>query len=122
MDKDGYLYILDRKKDMLICSGFNVYPTGDRRGPLHQPQGERGLRDRRSGRKAGRNGQGLCGVESRGDLDVRGADGFLPGAAGPYKVPKIVEFIDQLPRTPFGKPDRRALRAIDEAKRGQVHA
>jgi acyl-coenzyme A synthetase/AMP-(fatty) acid ligase len=38
----------------------------------------------------------------------------------PYKAPKIVEFIDQLPRTQFGKPDRRTLRAMEEEKRKQM--
>jgi len=37
----------------------------------------------------------------------------------PYKAPKILEFIGQLPRTPLGKPDRKALRVLDEAKRKQ---
>jgi len=38
---------------------------------------------------------------------------------GAYKAPKIVEFIGQLPRTSLGKPDRKALSALDEAKRKQ---
>ena len=47
---------------------------------------------------------------------------YKPGSVGipwkerlaPYKVPKIVQFIDQLPRTPVGKPDRKALRLMNE--------
>ncbi|HPF20276.1 MAG TPA: long-chain fatty acid--CoA ligase, partial [Syntrophomonas sp.] len=42
---------------------------------------------------------------------------FCKQQLAPYKVPKIVEFIDSVPRTSVGKPDRKALRAMEEAKR-----
>jgi long-chain acyl-CoA synthetase len=45
--------------------------------------------------------------------------GYCRQRLAPYKLPKIVEFIDQLPKTPVGKIDRKALRAFDVAKRNQ---
>jgi len=47
---------------------------------------------------------------------------FCSEKLAPYKIPKIVEFITELPRTPFGKPDRKALRAIEEEKRKKLQA
>ena len=48
MDADGFVHIVDRSKDMLLCGGFNVYPRVDRGRDLPAPCGGRGLRHRRA--------------------------------------------------------------------------
>ena len=50
MDADGFVFIVDRTKDMLLCGGYNVYPRGHRGGDLRAPFGRRSVRDRHSRR------------------------------------------------------------------------
>ena len=57
-DADGYLYVVDRKKDMIIRGGFNVYPRELEEVLLHPPGGGDGRGDRRAARSARRGGQG----------------------------------------------------------------
>ena len=47
MDEDGYFYLVDRKKDMIISGGFNVYPRTIEEAIYEHPVGRRGDRDRR---------------------------------------------------------------------------
>jgi long-chain acyl-CoA synthetase len=119
MDTDGYIYILDRKKDMIICSGFNVYPREvDEVLYTHPKVCEAcaiGVPDDKRGETVKvyvvvKSGESLAGEEL---ID------YCRQRLAPYKLPKIVEFIDQLPKTPVGKIDRKALRAFDVAKRNQ---
>lgn len=120
IDEEGYLSILDRKKDMIICSGFNVYPREiDEVLYTNQKVYEActiGVPDE----KRGETVKAYIVLKPGETMACNELTDFCQERLVPYKVPKIVEFIDQLPRTPFGKPDRRALRAIDEAKRKQL--
>ncbi len=109
VDERGYFRIVDRKKDMILVSGFNVYPNEVEDVMTQMPGvlecAAVGVADPRSGeavrlvvvRKA----------PSVTEADVRAwADANLTG----YKRPKVVEFRDELPKTPVGKILRRALR------------
>jgi long-chain acyl-CoA synthetase len=122
MDKDGYVFILDRKKDMLICSGFNVYPREIDEVLYANPKVSEACAIGVPDEKRGETVKAFVVLKAGETFTCEELVEYCQERLAPYKVPKIVEFIDQLPRTPFGKPDRRALRAIDEAKRGQVHA
>jgi long-chain acyl-CoA synthetase len=120
MDKDGYIYILDRKKDMLICSGFNVYPREIDEVLYTNPKVCEACVIGVPDEKRGETVKAYVVLKSGETLTGEELMDYCRERLAPYKVPKIVEFIDQLPRTPFGKPDRKALRAIDEAKRKQL--
>jgi len=110
MDADGYFTIVDRKKDMILVSGFNVYPNEV---------------EERIASLAGVIEVGVVGIpdEKAGEA-VRAyivADLTPPTEAqviahcretlAAYKVPKSVRFIDELPKSPIGKILRRELRA-----------
>ena len=58
-DKDGFLFIVDRKKDLIIRGGYNVYPREVEEVLYTHPQSRRGSGHRRPRRPAGRGGQGL---------------------------------------------------------------
>ena len=74
IDEDGYLFILDRKKDMAIVGGFNVYPRESRGGAV-RASGRRGSRgDRRAGQLPGRGADRLRGAAAAGCQRVRRAD------------------------------------------------
>jgi long-chain acyl-CoA synthetase len=114
MDEDGYLFILDRKKDMLICSGFNVYPREiDEVLYCHPGISEAcviGVLDE----KRGQTVKAFVVPKPGLAMTAEALTDYCKERLAPYKVPKIVEFIDQLPRTPVGKPDRKALRLMHD--------
>jgi len=124
IDEDGYLFILDRKKDMIIVSGFKVYP--------------RELEDVLFEHEAVENAA-VIGVP---DPDLPGSekvkafivlkDGyresdemkgeikeFLRKIVAPYKMPKFIDFRKELPETLIGKVLRKDLKEIEARKRGE---
>nr|WP_202602100.1 long-chain-fatty-acid--CoA ligase FadD [Photobacterium halotolerans] len=108
-DEDGFLHIVDRKKDMILVSGFNVYPNEvEDVVALHNKVLEVaaiGQPDEASGEVVK-----VCVVKRDPSLTreelLSHCRQYLTG----YKVPKVVEFRDELPKTNVGKILRRALR------------
>jgi long-chain acyl-CoA synthetase len=113
MDDDGCIFIVDRKKDMILTAGYNVYPA----------EIERVV--------AGHPAVALVAVGSVDD-EVKGElakayivlkDGetateseiieFCRGSLAAYKVPRHVKFVDSVPTTSSGKVMRRMLRTLD---------
>ena len=113
MDADGYFYIMERKKDMIISEGFNVYPSEIDEVVLTHPDiaeaAAVGVSDRLRGEKVVlfvvlRDGKRL----SRDELLL-----YCRERLAKYKMPKGIIFKSELPKTAVGKVLRRALR--DEA-------
>lgn len=108
MDEDGYFRIVDRKKDMINVSGFNVYPnevedTIARMDAVHEV-GVIGIEDEKSG-------EAVCAViVPRDELTVDEVRAFCKKHLAAYKVPRRVEFREELPKTPIGKVLRKDLR------------
>jgi long-chain acyl-CoA synthetase len=110
VDERGYVYIVDRKKDMIIVSGFNVYPNEIEDVVMTHPGvlevGAVGVPDAKSG-------EAVKIVVVRKDPTLTEADliahsrQYLTG----YKIPRHVEFRSTLPRTNVGKILRRELRS-----------
>ncbi|MEJ2513850.1 MAG: AMP-binding protein [Gammaproteobacteria bacterium] len=113
MDKDGYIYIEDRKKDMILVSGFNVYPNEVESVAVTHPAvleaAAVGLPHEKSGEVV------KLYVVKKPDAECSGKEliAFCREHLTGYKVPKEVEFRDELPKTNVGKILRRQLR--DEA-------
>ena len=116
MDEDGFVFITDRKKDMLLCSGFNVFPRDiDEVMYTHPKVLEActiGVPDEKRGETVKVFVVPKPGLSMTEDEVVS----YCRERLAPYKVPKIVEFINEVPRTSVGKPDRKALRAMNDAK------
>ncbi len=112
MDKKGYLKIVDRIKDMILVSGFNVYPNEIEEVATSHPGISEaavvGVPDKKTGEAvmlfAIRKDQSVTEEELRK---------YCKGKLAGYKKPQFVEFRDDLPRTNVGKVLRRELR--DEA-------
>jgi len=110
IDKDGYFYIIDRKKDMIISEGFNIYPNEIDEMVLKHPKivdaAAVGVPDQLRGEKVV-----LYVVLKEGEV-VRQEEilGFCRDNLAKYKVPKKVVFKKELPKTPVGKVLRRVLR------------
>lgn len=109
MDEQGYIYIEDRKKDMILVSGFNVYPN-EIEGVVAEIDGVRevaaiGIPDAHSGEAVK-----LFVVRSDPSLTAEDIISYCRKNLTGYKIPRAVEFRDELPKTNVGKILRRALR------------
>jgi len=110
LDTDGYLTITDRLKDMYICGGFNVYPA-EVEQVLARLDGVAesvviGVPDDRLGEV----GKAYVLTRPGFALDEAAVVAFCRERLASYKVPRLVVFRDDLPRTPAGKPLKRLLR------------
>jgi long-chain acyl-CoA synthetase len=107
--EDGYLKIVDRKKDMIIVSGFNVYPNEVEDVVVsHKNLVEAaaiGIPDEKSGEAVK-----LFAVRNDPALTEKDVIAYCRENLTAYKVPKVVEFRDELPKTNVGKILRRELR------------
>ncbi len=112
MDDKGYVYIEDRKKDMILVSGFNVYPNEIESVVVSMDgileAAAIGLPDEKSGEIVK-----LFVVKSDPGVTEDAVRAFCKENLTGYKRPKLIEFRDELPKTNVGKILRRALR--DEA-------
>ena len=108
-DKDGYFYIVDRKKDMILVSGFNVYPNEIEEVLATHPKileaAVIGLKDDKSGEAV--KAFIVKNDESITEEEVRK---FASENLTNYKRPKFIEFRKDLPKTNVGKILRRELR------------
>ncbi|MDG2136750.1 MAG: AMP-binding protein [Luminiphilus sp.] len=106
---DGYLKIVDRKKDMIVVSGFNVYPN-ELEDVVSKHPGV--LECAAVGLPDAKNGEVIKMFVVRKDLALTEADlkDFCRTQLTGYKVPRHIEFRDDLPKTNVGKVLRRELR------------
>jgi len=111
VDQDGYFFLVDRKKDMIISGGFNVYPQMIEQAIYTHPSVQEviviGIPDDYRGEAAKafiklRDGAAPFSID-----ELRA---FLTGKLGKHELPAAVEFVDELPRTPVGKLSRHELR------------
>jgi fatty-acyl-CoA synthase len=110
-DEHGYVYIVDRKKDMIITGGFNVYPAEVEAAILALPEIREcaviGVPDEKWGEAV----RALVVPIQDGWADAGYVIAHAKQTLGSVKAPKHVDFVAELPRTPVGKTDKKALRA-----------
>jgi long-chain acyl-CoA synthetase len=111
MDTDGYFYLVDRKKDMIISGGFNVYPQMIEQAIYEHPSVQEviviGIPDDYRGEAAKAFIKLRAGAKAFALEDLKA---FLAGKLGKHEIPAALEFLDELPRTPVGKLSRHELR------------
>lgn len=115
VDQEGFIRIVDRKKDMILVSGFNVYPNEIEDVLMQHPK----VREAAAiGVPSDLSGEAVkvCIVKKDASLTKEEVLDHCRRQLTGYKVPKIIEFRDELPKTNVGKILRRELR--DEAKPG----
>jgi long-chain acyl-CoA synthetase len=115
MDADGYFTIIDRRKDMILVSGFNIYPN-EVEAVLAKIPGVTecaviGVPDEATGEAVK-----AFIVSADPVLSARMVRGFCRHELSSYKVPKFVEFRDDLPKSNVGKILRKDLRLAEHAK------
>ncbi len=107
-DEAGYVYLLDRAKDMIISGGMNVYTT-EVEDALDEHPGVKQVAV--IGVPHEDWGEAVHAVVVReGDLTAEELTEFADGKLSAYKKPKSVEFVEEIPTTPYGKMDKKALR------------
>jgi long-chain acyl-CoA synthetase len=111
IDDDGYFFLVDRKKDMLISGGFNVYPQMIEQAIYTHPAVLEviviGIPDDYRGEAAKAFITLRAGAQQFSVDELRA---FLTGKLGKHELPAAVEFVAELPRTPVGKLSRHELR------------
>jgi long-chain acyl-CoA synthetase len=119
-DDDGYFYLVDRKKDMIISGGFNVYPQMIEQVIYTHPSVLEviviGIPDDYRGEAA------KAFVKLRPGANPFTLDelkAFLSGKLGKHEIPAALDFVDELPRTPVGKLSRHELRNQQPAQAKQ---
>jgi long-chain acyl-CoA synthetase len=120
MDDDGYFKIVDRKKDMILVSGFNVYPN-EVEEVISRHSGVRevaviGVPDEKSG-------EAVKAFVVKADPALSEADvqAHCRESLAAYKIPRSVEFRDDLPKSPIGKILRKDLRTTPPAPVPTTH-
>jgi long-chain acyl-CoA synthetase len=111
LDADGYLFIRDRKKDMILVSGYNVYPR-EIEDVLHRHPDV--VEAAVIGKPHDYRGENVCAFVALAPgcvADVSRFDAYCREHLASYKVPRSYEFVDALPKTAVGKVDKIGLRA-----------
>ena len=116
MDADDYFYLVDRKKDMIISGGFNVYPQMIEQAIYTHSSVQEviviGIPDDYRGEAAKAFIKLRDGATSFTLEELRA---FLTGKLGKHELPAALDFVDELPRTPVGKLSRHELRLQQSA-------
>jgi long-chain acyl-CoA synthetase len=122
LDEDGYLFIVDRKKDLIISSGFNVYPRNVEDAIYEHDAVEEvtviGVRDDYKGEVP----KAFVKLRDGAALTVEELKASLTDKLAKYEIPDEVEFRAELPKTAVGKLSKKELVAEEEAKRAAAKA
>ena len=110
IDEEGYVYILDRKNDLIITGGENVYPSAVEAALLSHPEIEEagvvGVPDIEWGEKV----KAFVVLKDGSRLGPKDVTDFCRGRLGGHKCPREVQFVRELPKNSVGKVLRRKLR------------
>jgi fatty-acyl-CoA synthase len=120
LDTDDYLYIVDRKKDMIITGGFNVFAAEVEAPILALPEvlecAVIGVPDERWGESI----KAVIVLNAGARIDAESLIEVVRPKLGGVKTPKSVEFWDAIPKTPVGKTDKKVIRARYWPKGGRT--
>ena len=118
MDEDGFVYIVDRTKDMLLCGGFNVYPRNIEEAIYQHSSVEEvsviGVPDAYRGETPKAFVKVKAGVAAPTLEEMKA---FLKDRLGKHEMIGAIEIRAELPKTPVGKISKKDLRASDASAR-----
>jgi long-chain acyl-CoA synthetase len=116
-DEDGYLFIVDRKKDMIIAGGFNIYPREIDEVLFQHPKVLEAVSIGIPDPYRGETVKAYIVMKPGEKATEEEIINFCKEKLAAYKVPKSVEFRDSLPKSAIGKVLRKILRTEEEAKK-----
>lgn len=120
IDSDGFCYILDRRKDIIIASGFNIYPREVEEVLYEHPAVEEAVVAGIVDQYRGETVKAYIVLKDEANVTADELKAFCKERLAAYKVPKVYEFRDTLPKTLVGKILRRKL--IEEEMQRQTPA
>jgi long-chain acyl-CoA synthetase len=118
LDEDGYLFIVDRIKDVVIAGGYKIYPRLVEEAIFQHPQVREAIVIGVPDRYRGQTVKAFVVLREGQHLTAEALTEFLKERLSPIEMPKLIEFRESLPRTLIGKPSKRALEQ-EEAARAQ---
>jgi long-chain acyl-CoA synthetase len=110
MDEDGYFHISDRKKDMIIAGGYNIYPAEVEAALFEHPKVKEAAVIGIPHERRGETVKAFIVLKEGETATEEEIIDFCRERMAAYRVPRIVEFRDDLPKSMVGKVLRRALR------------
>lgn len=117
MDEKGYFFIVDRKKDMIIASGYNIYPREVEEVLYEHPKVQEAVVVGVPHEYRGETVKAFIVLKEGEQCTEEELDEFMRNRLAAYKVPRIYEFRKELPKTAVGKILRRVL-IEEENKKG----
>jgi long-chain acyl-CoA synthetase len=114
MDESGYFYIVDRKKDMIVASGYNVYPREIEEVLFEHPDVAEAVAIGVADEYRGESVKAFIVKQSGASTTEEDVLAFCKERLAAYKTPKAVEFREELPKSAVGKLLRRVL--VDEER------
>lgn len=115
-DKDGYYYFVDRKKDMIVTSGYNIYAKELENVLLNHPAVLEAAVISVPDQVKGELAKALIVMKEGRRVSKEELERHAREYLAPYKVPRIIEFVRELPHTPQGKIAKGILRDIERRK------
>jgi long-chain acyl-CoA synthetase len=113
VDEDGFFYIVDRKKDMILRGGYNVYPREIEEVLYEHPAvleaAVVGVPDERLGEEVG----AAIALRPGAEADADEFRDFVEQRVAAYKYPRVIWFVDELPKGPTGKILKREIKVPD---------
>ncbi len=119
MDEDGYLYIIDRKKDMIIASGYNIYPRDVEEVIYEHPAVQEAVVVGVPDKYRGETVKAVIVLKEGKSVTEEEMIEYCRQNMAAYKAPKIVEFRKELPKTAVGKILRRKIKEEELEKHKQ---
>jgi long-chain acyl-CoA synthetase len=116
MDADGYIAIVDRKKDMIIASGYNVYPREIEEVLYEHPAVKEAVVAGVPDKYRGETVKAYVVLKDGASVSGPALEAYCREQMAAYKVPRFFEFREELPKTMIGKVLRRALIEEERAK------
>jgi long-chain acyl-CoA synthetase len=116
MDEDGYFYVVDRKKDMIIAGGFNIYPREVDEALFEHPKVQEAVTVGIPDEYRGETVKVYIVLKPGEECSEEEIIDFCRERLASYKTPRMVEFRAELPKTLVGKVLRRSLRDEEIAK------
>lgn len=118
LDDDGYLFIVDRIKDLIICGGYNVYPRAIEDAAYHHPDVREAVAIGIPDPLRGQTPKLFVALVEGSDLTPETLRTFLEDMLNKIEMPDQIEFRDKLPKTMIGKLSKKDLAEEEAQKRG----
>ncbi|HDD64977.1 MAG TPA: long-chain fatty acid--CoA ligase, partial [Firmicutes bacterium] len=116
-DEDGYFYIVDRKKDVIIVSGMNVYPRMIEEVIYRHPAVDEVAVVPEPHPVYGEVPKAVIKVKENAEISKSEIVNLCRKHLGKHEIPRKIEFVKELPKTPTGKIDKKLL--ISKGRRGK---